>query len=190
MSHLPTGLDDHGPSTEEAGPRAAFDAELLAHRPELLRYMRGRLDDVETAADLAQEALARLMKYRDAPQIEDHRAMLFRIANNLIFEHHRERQRQHVSRHVSLDETQGLATDEPPVEAIVEARQALDVLVRRALAELPPRCRLAFTLNRFDGLSYRQVAERMGVSVKAVEKHITRALVACRAAVGGRDFRG
>jgi RNA polymerase sigma-70 factor (ECF subfamily) len=43
-------------------------------------------------------------------------------------------------------------------------------------------------LSRFDGLTYPQVADKMGISVKMVEKHITRALVACRLAVGDRDF--
>lgn len=47
---------------------------------------------------------------------------------------------------------------------------------------LPPRCREAFVLHKFDGLTYVEVAERMGISVGQVEKHMMRALDTCRAA--------
>src|SRR5690606_41911378 len=76
-------------------PRAAFDAALVECRDELVEYLRSRLRDQETAADLAQETLSRMMKYRDSPEIEDRRLMLFRIPNNLINEHHRTRQRRY-----------------------------------------------------------------------------------------------
>lgn len=168
--------------------RDAFDAALGEHRDELLHYLRKRLGDRELASDLAQETLSRMMKYRDADDIEDYRQMLFRIANNLISEHHRTRQRHHAGDHHSIDDTGPLRSADPPVEAIVDARQAIDILLKRTIGDLPPKCRLAFMLSRFDGLSYPQIAERMGVSVKMVEKHITKALLACRAAVGDRDF--
>ena len=173
---------------DAACPRAAFDAALAEHRDELLEYLGRRLRDPETAADLAQETLSRMMKYRDSPDIADRRLMLFRIANNLVTEYHRTRQRHHAGSHFSLDETGPLRESAPPVEAIVDARIALDTLLKRTITALPPKCRLAFMLSRFDGLSYPQIAERMGISVKMVEKHITKALLACRAAVGDRDY--
>lgn len=177
----PTGAD-------AADPRDAFDTAMGEHRDELLHYLRKRLGDRELAADLAQETLSRMMKYRDADDVEDHRQMLFRIANNLIFEYHRTRQRHRAADHYSLDETDPLRSQDLPVEAIVDARQAIEILLKRTIAGLPPKCRLAFMLSRFDGLSYPQIADRMGISVKMVEKHITKALLACRAAVGDRDF--
>lgn len=176
------------PSPAAACPREAFDAALAERHEELLQYMRKRLRGGEAAADLAQETLSRMMKYRDSPDVEDHRLMLFRIANNLITEYHRTRQRRHANSHFSLDDTEPLRDHAPPVEAIVDARQALDTLLKHTIAALPPKCRLAFMLSRFDGLSYPQIAERMGVSVKMVEKHISKALLACRRAVGDRDF--
>ena len=48
-----------------------------------------------------------------------------------------------------------------------------------ALAALPEACRHAFLLNRFDGLSQREIALRMGISEKTVERHVLRALGAC-----------
>lgn len=187
--HPVSGPDAPAPCDEDAGPRAAFDAALIEHRAELHTYLLRRLQgDSETAADLTQETLSRAMKYRDVAGIEDRRLMLFRIANNLIIEFHRSQHRHQAGRHIPLADAGPLRAEEPPVETLVDARRAIDVLVKRTLLTLPPRCALAFMLNRFDGLTYPQVATQMNISVKMVEKHIARALVACREAVGDRDF--
>jgi RNA polymerase sigma-70 factor (ECF subfamily) len=188
MSQSDTDAVVQQPTPGAASTRDAFDAALAEHQDELLQYLHRRLRDRETAADLAQETLTRMMRYRDAENVEDRKSLLFRIANNLIFEHHRVRRRHRANHHVSLDDTMHLRAPEPPVEVMVDARQAIDRLLKRTLVELPPRCRLAFMLSRFDGLSYLEIAARMDISVKMVEKHITKALVACRAAVGDRDF--
>lgn len=184
----PLESEERVPRDEEAEFRVGFDASLAEVRDELLAYLRRRLGDRESAADLTQEALLRMLKYRDAPEIEDRRAMLFRIAHNLVLEYRRARYRHHVAQHVSLDDAGPLRMSQSQVEAIADAQQTLDRLLTHTIAELPPKCRLAFMLNRFDELTYPQVAARMHISVKMVEKHITRALAACRLAVGDRDF--
>lgn len=164
--------------------RADFDQALAALHPELLVYLRRRTRDAETAADLAQETFSRMMVYRDAPNIGDRRLLMYRIAHNLVIELRRQRHRRLAAQHVSLDQVAPIRADEAGVDEIADARQTLDVLLKRTLLELPPKCRLAFKLSRFDGLTYPQIAAKMGISTKMVEKHISRALLACRAAVG------
>lgn len=180
----------NGPgSVEEASRRRVqFDEVITRSRDELLKYLRRRTRDAETAADLTQETFSRMMVYRDAPNIENHALLMYRIAHNLVLELQRSRHRRHASQHVSLSFAEPLSTGEPPMEEITDARLALDLLLKRTLLELPPKCRLAFKLSRFDGLTYPQVAARMGISVKMVEKHISKALLACRAAVGDRGM--
>lgn len=182
------GVDEPTPCGEEAERRAVFDAALVEHRAELHAFLVRQVGDRDAAADLTQEALSRMMTYRDAPDIASPKLLLFRVAHNLVAEFRRQQYRHRTAAHVQLSDAGPLPKEEPPVEAIVDARRAIEVLVKRTLLALPPRCALAFMLNRFDGLSYPQVAQRMGISVKMVEKHIARALVACRDAVGDRDF--
>lgn len=169
-----------------AATAEAFDAVLARCRPELFNYLGSRVHDDEVAADLVQETYSRAMKYRDDPALEDARLMLFRIANNLFTDYVRHRRRHHANDHVPLEEAGPLPADDRPQEDRVAAEQALATL-KRTITELPPKCRLAFTLSRFEGLSNAQVAQKLEISVKMVEKHITRALIACRDAVGQAD---
>lgn len=169
---------------ERAPARERFDQAVVQLQAELLTYMRRRLRDPHTAADLAQEALLRLLAYRDTPDIHSYKLLLYRIAHNVVLEHWRTRYRRHASRHVPLEGGEPLAAAGTAVDQLVHARRTLQYLHTHTLPALPPKCRQAFMLNRFDGLTYPEVAAVMGISVKMVEKHISRALAACRAAVG------
>ena len=68
-----------------------------------------------------------------------------------------------------------IVSDEPGPDRRVSARQELDRL-RAIVATLPAQCRQVFELRKFEGLSHREIAERMGLSEKTIENHLTRAL--------------
>ena len=51
---------------------------------------------------------------------------------------------------------------------------------------LPPRCKEAFVLYKFEGLSHAEIAKKMGISINMVEKHIINALVICKKGMHGR----
>jgi RNA polymerase sigma-70 factor (ECF subfamily) len=150
---------------------------------EILRFLSGRIADRSTAADLAQESYVRVYAAQTAgSSIEDPRAMLYRIARNLLVDHHRHAAlRAEIEIHTEdeiVTTVQGPKGLEPEVAAA--SRQGVMSLVE-VIDGLPPRCRQAFMLNRFDGLSYAEVAGEMGISVKMVEQHIKNALNACEA---------
>lgn len=166
--------------------RAEFDKAMAEQRGELLAYLQRRTRNVDTAADLAQETFSRMLTYRDASNVGDYKLLMYRVAHNLVVEMNRTRRRRYAAHHVSLEQVAPIRAEEAGVDEIADARQALEVILKRTLLELPTKCRLAFTLSRFEGLSYPEIASRMGISVKMVEKHISRALLACRAAVGDR----
>lgn len=186
MAHRRIRISNHRDvgSSEVACLRAAFDAALTRLQPDLLHFMRRHVRDMETAADLTQEALLRMLVYREAPDIACHASLMYRIAWNLLQEHWRMQRRRHASSHVSLDVMEPPLADAVSVEDIVDARRALHRLSSEALDALPPKCRKAFALHRAEGMTYPEIAAEMGVSVKMVEKHISRALAKCRTALG------
>ncbi|MEG3193143.1 RNA polymerase sigma factor [Lysobacter sp. D1-1-M9] len=155
-------------------PTDGFEDFLREHREALLGFLRSRTHD-EDAKDVVQEAMVRLMRYRGRPP-EQLRALMYRIALNVLADRGRRQQSRQADAHVSLDQTfEGLPSSEPSHEQRLATEQEL-VQVRAAILQLPTRCRQVYLLNRIEGMSYSQIARHCDISVKAVEKHVGRAL--------------
>jgi RNA polymerase sigma factor (sigma-70 family) len=152
------------------------------HYNELLNFCARSLRCRDAAADLVQEAYTRLFTVRQAGEaVADPRALLYRVVRNLLVDQHR---RDEVRAHESLD---ALAeTEQPPMPTAQQPEEAYAALqyaraMRDTIDALPARCREAFVLNRFDGLSHQEVADRMGISRNMVAQHVIRAVLACKA---------
>lgn len=154
---------------------------------ELLNYFTHAVRDGHEAQDLVQNAFERLLSAQHAGQRTDNpRAMLYRIARNLLVDRHRHlRVRQHDGDEV-LQQQAALPSCEP--ETVVAGMQRLRLLAD-AIEALPPRCRAAFVRHRIDGLSHAEVAAEMGISLNMVERHVMLAVAACRKALADESFR-
>jgi RNA polymerase sigma factor (sigma-70 family) len=149
----------------------------------LINFLRQRLRTPEDANDVAQEAYIRMMQYQNSRQIRSPSSMLFRIAINVANDLGRSEQVRRASDQCSLDAVE-LVSDTPSAEREISARQEL-ALLRAAIEDLPPKCRQAFLLSRVRRMTYPEIAVHCGISVKMVEKHISRALAVCMKKVGG-----
>jgi RNA polymerase sigma factor (sigma-70 family) len=163
--------------TETQSPDIAlFWSESLAE--ELLGFLTARLKCPEAAADLTHETFLRFHQYVKENPPDNARALAYRIAVNLATDY----QRKNKIRNSLTVEATGLAdfypSTAPGPEQIVMANQRLQQL-HAALAELPADCRTAFLLHGFDGLTYAQIADHLGISVSMVYKHLARAMDYC-----------
>ena len=151
----------------------------LRHYCELRNFLLRRVGCREIAPALTQESFIRVMVY-PGESILNARAMLYRIASNLVIDYHR----AHVKHpeYVCIDE---LPIHDSPVcnltdpARVIYARQLLEKLCR-AIEGLPPQCHRAFILHKFDGYTHVEIAEKLGISRNAVEKLLIRALVQLR----------
>jgi len=166
---------------DREGRRTA--ALFAAHSPALSRFLSRLLGSPEMAADIAQESFARLLGMTRTKPVQDERGLLFTIAANLARDHLRQRARRP---EIDIDQIAWvLPSDTASPEAAFDSRRRLELL-RQAIGELPPRSREVFLLFRLDGLSYRQIADRLGISPRTVEYHIQHALAFCHRRLRGR----
>jgi RNA polymerase sigma-70 factor (ECF subfamily) len=130
---------------------------------------------VRDPEDLLHTAYIRLEEYRSRAQVDNPSAFLVRVAVNLA---HDERRRPHSRNHIDsmAPETLALRDDQPLQDEILAARMRLS-RVSAALERLSPRTREIFLMHRVENIKYREIAQRFGISVSAVEKHVAKAVL-------------
>lgn len=153
----------------------------VRHNIDLIRYIARRVSSVADAKEIAQETYVRLLRLDRKDLIRDPRSYLFRVAGNIIYEHELKRRNSHVV----------CTTDD--VAETVSAPQADPDLIGLAsrmetvLGQLSPKCRAVLILHRREGLTYREISDRIGISVSMVKKYLVQGLDHCRAALA--DYR-
>lgn len=174
------------PTREPAGPPATAQPSGDGCEAMLQTFLQqqGRMEKQlsrwvacrATAADLVQELFIRLWRRKDV-QVEDLGQYMMRSARNLAIDHLRsQRTRQRTESALLPEQMIGAPrTVEDGHQADHDLHQ-----VDAALRALPERTRHVFLLNRIHGQSYSQIADALGISASAVEKHMMRALQACK----------
>lgn len=165
-------------SVEEKAPAMRADdtfADLYrSESPRLVRILTRRTRNAEDAHDLVQDVFFRFARLRGQGTLLDRpQAYLRRIASNLLKDRAKSASRQSVSLHVVADEEMLPGIDP---HRILESRDMLRRL-EAAIMRLRPRTREVFMAHRVEGLTYAEIADRTGLSVKGVEKQMSKALV-------------
>jgi RNA polymerase sigma-70 factor (ECF subfamily) len=154
-------------------PRQRLELLYRDHAPKLRRRLRARVGSIDEANDLVHDAFARLLGARAVDDLQEPAAVLNRIVRNLLID--RSRRRSARPRHVALGIEAEVSV--PPEQG---EELALDQMRRRyrdIVDSLPPRMREVFVLHRIDGLSYKEIAARLDISIRTVEWHIAEAIV-------------
>ena len=162
-------------------------ALYLARRSNLVRFLAARAGSLAAAEDLTQELYIKLAG-RAAPakdgaeEVGNPTALLYRMALNLMLDRARGETRAAVRdtawRQAVRTEIGGIdIAEEPPADEAAASAQRMRALIA-AVQDLPPQAGRAFRLHKLEGKSQAETAQAMGLSVKAVEKHVAAALKA------------
>jgi RNA polymerase sigma-70 factor (ECF subfamily) len=161
-----------------------FMREVLPLEPMLTRFLQRNWRNEAEIGDLRQEAYARVYEaaQRERPLLV--KPFLFQITRNLMID--RLRRQSVVSLESMTDfEWLNVSDDKPSSEAYVAARQELRLL-QTALDALPPRCRQVVLMRKVEGLSQKEVAKRMGITIETVENQVAKGMRLLAQALGDR----
>jgi RNA polymerase sigma factor (sigma-70 family) len=167
-----------GGSEEERRAHADLIERLFReHNEALVRFLLARLRSRQEAHEVAQEAYVRLLSLDQPGAVSYLRAFLFKTAANLAVD--RLRRSEFHGRMIARPLFHEFAETRTPERELAGA-QNIERL-GRLIAALPPKCRQAFVLSRFEGKDFTSIAREMKLSERMVRMYVMRALLFCRA---------
>lgn len=146
------------------------------HREAIIGFLMHRVSCPDVAQDLSQETYLRLMRKPALPHADNLVGYLYRTAERLAIDFLRYDKRMSANR-APLDEH--LECRRPEPEAAIILRQQCERLLD-AIASLPVQCRHVLLLRKIDELSYAEIAGRLGISEKTVQRHLVKAMLHCQ----------
>ncbi len=156
----------------QSNSETAIDLIFRAYFEEICRAVYRIIPDTNLVEDLAQDVFFELWKKRETLVIKTSiRAYLRRAARNKALNYIRDQK-------IKFEEEEkapNLKSTEPDAQKVLEIEE-LQEKIDAAIDSLPERCRVVFTLSRFENMSYQEIADALSISIKTVENQISKAL--------------
>ena len=158
-----------------------FENLYMGNQPRLIAYAQRFVDTREAALDIVQDAFIKIWeRYRTLDE-EETRRLLFRMVRNSCLNYIKHQKFTDSTINPAIESTAGQellynfnfsyrSTEEDYL------LKECDREVVAILSSLSEKCRRVFELRIYEGLKNREIAERLGISIKTVEKHIKKAL--------------
>jgi len=144
---------------------------------EIRSYIFYKCGDKELATDIAQDCFLKLWEKRDSIVLNQVKGLLYKMASDLfINSFYQQKRTQKVFESIQFDQ------DDNSPEEILSFEQ-LKNKYEKLIEVMPENQRVVFLMSRIDGLHYREIAEKLGLGVKAVEKRMGIALNYLRTAL-------
>jgi RNA polymerase sigma-70 factor, ECF subfamily len=158
------------------GDKTAFERLFREYYSHLCAYANTFVKDLDIAQDLVQEFLFHVWKIKaDLPKDIPVKAYLFKSVHNRclnMIKHEQVKEKYQV--HVLHENSETL------YEENEDGHEALHQKIRESIDKLPPERKKVFIMHRYDELKYKEIAEKLNISVKTVENQIGKALAFLR----------
>jgi len=155
------------------GDAGQFESLFRSSYVSLVRFAKTMIKDHDTAEEIVQDLFFRLWQDKENLKIESSlNGYLFRSVHNRclhFIEHNRV-----IARHAEEISYNQSENQESPSDIL--NYKELQEKIARIIEKLPERCGKIFTMSRFEGLKYNEIAEKLSVSVKTVEANMGKAL--------------
>lgn len=158
--------------------------EILFHRyyPTFFAFARGMLKDEGAAEDIIQNVFMKIWIHREAlDETMSIKNYIYVLSKREVFNHLRAKYKTHVvltEDMMMLEQSSGKEDSQSDYRELREA-------VQYVINAMPPKRRSVFCLSRFKSLSNQEIADKLGISIRTVEKHIELALRTFKEQLGG-----
>ena len=159
----------------ETAPHAGLDLLYREHSGWLRGWLRQRLNNSADAADLAQDTFVRVLLARATGNLREPRHYLATIARGLVIDLYRRRSLEQAYLEALANVPQAVQPSLEEQALMLEALLEID----RMLDGLGSRVRQTFILSQCEGLTYPQIAKRLGLSLRTVNNHMAKAMEHC-----------
>jgi RNA polymerase sigma-70 factor (ECF subfamily) len=144
----------------------------------LKNFLKRFLSKDEDIEDVTQEAYLKAVNIENKSNINNPKAYLFRVAKNVALNELNRKSRQmtvYIEDRLASIPVDGKDT----LEDELEAQQSV-MLYYKAANALPSKCRRVFLLRKVNGMSHKEIAEHLGITISTVEKHLRNGTRSCR----------
>ncbi len=158
--------------------KKTFDFAFFSHAKDLRNYLYYKFGDLETAEDIVQESYIKLWINCAKVTFQKSKSYLFTIATNLFIDKKRHEKvvlqfKNKIQNHIEHENP----------EFILQEKEFM-LKIQNTIGNLPDKQREVFLLSRIDKKTYKEIAELINISVKAVEKRMHNALIIVRKEIG------
>lgn len=147
------------------------------HRQLLMNVAYSYVQEVSAAEDIVQDAITKVIEVTKDAEIRHPKSYLITAVRNRALNYLTSSSKKYV---IPVDNfvLLNVSSDEPDQQTVLEDREKLR-LFWLAVDTLPPQCRRVLELRKIEGLSLKEIATKLGISVSTVQKHLTKALMRC-----------
>ena len=173
--------------TSKKGYVSGIYATFIESESAIKRFLRRFLYKAEDIDEIAQETFLRAYKATEGRDIESPKAYLFQVARTLAYNELSRKSRKLTD---YLEEAaEGEAGQTASLEDEYTAQKKVELYLD-AISDLPPQCRRVFLMRKVQAMPYKAIAKQMGISISAVEQHLTLGNDRCRKFVEKQEQQG
>jgi len=153
---------------------------FISHNDALFKFVNRRINCPEQAQDLTQETFLRLLKQDKLSHQENLSGYLFKIAERIAIDFIRQQKRNNQNL-IAIDDD--LPSDKVSLEQLTIYRQECELLLK-AISQMSTRNRTIFLLRKIDEMTYSEIAKKLQISEKTVQRSLVEAMLCCYRLLG------
>jgi RNA polymerase sigma factor (sigma-70 family) len=174
LPYLKATLEPQALTDKGRAARERLDELARRYYAPLLSFFRSRTHNNSEVQDLVQQVFLRLAQHQELGRIQCPDAYIFQTASNILKDHYRQANVRRRFSNGSIENVDTPDSDFSP-ERVLLGRESIKVLAG-SIRQLPERTRDILILRCLEGLKHAEIARLQNISVRAVEKHMARAL--------------